>query len=163
MISQREELKIDDFIHRPVLGSVESAERRTHALATARLTQPFRIAVAPCIALDVVRAGKPITLRGGDEVQLTDFVGGNMVASCIQRLVSRDAVIELNDEEVTARTTPKTARYVVARGGSVTTARGLVTEGGEVKADHFEGKQAALDDLVHRGAIVDRFPEPPKA
>jgi hypothetical protein len=160
-----QETKIEDFIRRPILASTETVERNKQAFRAARAAQRVRIAVAPGVSLEVVRASKPIKLNAADEVLPGDFVGPNTVASCLQRLVNRDAVIELNDEELSSRNTPKNARYVVAAGGSVVALRGVIHEGGKVTAADFDGKQVAIDDLVRRGAIVDRGerPEPPEA
>jgi hypothetical protein len=150
-------------ILRPALGDDATRDKWRARNRTARGLQTVPIAVAALTSLHVVRGGAAILLSEGQELLRTDFVAGSPVAAIIDVLADREAVLVLSDEELVARATPKTARYVVAAGGSVSTARGLVPEGGEVTLDHFEGKLPALKDLVRRGAVVDRFPEPPAA
>ena len=146
-----------EAIHRPTYGDDAMRDSREAAIRSARLTQRVAIAVAPGVRLDVVRAGEAIVLQPGAELMLSDFVAGNPVAACLQSLIDREAVVRLSDAERSANCTPTSARYVVARGGGVSTTHGgIIPGGGAIKADDFVGGQADLDDLVSRGAIVDR-------
>jgi hypothetical protein len=154
---------LTDAIRRPVFSDDATRDKWRARNHSARAAQTVPIAIASSTSLHVVRSGEAIVLSEGQELLRSDFVAGSPVAALLDVLTDREAVIVLDDGELVARATPKSARYVVARGGSVTTARGLVFEGGEVTADHFEGKQVALNDLVRRGAVIDRKPGPPPA
>lgn len=150
-----------EAIRRPVFSDDATRDKWHARQRAARGLQTVPIAVAPLTSVHAVRSGEVITVSEGQELLRTDFVAGSPVAAIIDALVDRGAVIVLDDQELAARATPKTARYIVAAGGSVSTPlRGVVAEGGEVTAGHFEHGQLDLDDLVRRGAVVDRKPKP---
>jgi len=86
--------KLTDHIRRPMFGSDRDRDRFHSAYRSARETQPFRIAVAPMTALDVVRDGKAVLLRAGEEVMSSDMVAGTTVGVSLQRLVEHCAVVE---------------------------------------------------------------------
>ncbi|MFW6031053.1 MAG: hypothetical protein ACOC9T_00560, partial [Myxococcota bacterium] len=44
--------------------------------------------------------------------------------------------------------------YTVAKGKSITTRRGILDEGAEVRPDDFRAGQQRLDALVKRGVVV---------
>lgn len=153
---------LDESIRRARFATEDDEASFVGACRAARETQLCRIAVAPRTQIQIIRVTTPILLAAGEEVLPTDFVGGVPVSSCLQRLLNRDAVIELTDGELEARHTPTTARYVVAPGGCVSTQRGLVEEGCAVRTEDFARGQADIDDLVVRGAVWDRRPTPKK-
>lgn len=138
-----------------------STDVRQEEFRAARRNQRVPIAVAPYTSLAVARGGKALTLRAGDEVLPADFIGESTVQVVLQRLVDRDAVIALDEGEIARLSTSSTARYLVADGRAISTKRGIVSEGCEVTAADFARGQLDLDNLVERGAVIDRKPEPP--
>ncbi len=160
-------MRSDLGIRRPVNGSPDSGKQRELMLA-ARRTQRVPIAVAPGTHLAVIRAGKSLMLAPGETVLATDFVGNttNTVQSVLLVLVDEDAVIALGDEELARLQTPASARFVVAKGCAVSTAkRGIISEGCELRPEDFARGQLDITELVARGAVVDRQqdtqPDPP--
>lgn len=126
-------------------------------LVSARASQTVRIAVAPESSLNVVRDGEALVLQPGAEVLQTDFCEGSSVTHHLAQLLNDERVVYLPDHELGDRVLQSSARYVVAPGGAVsTTNRGIVEAGGEVSPDCFERGQLDLDDMVRRGAVLDR-------
>jgi hypothetical protein len=141
----------------------DSANVKHDAVRAARKAQMVPIAVAPYTSLHVARSGQALTLHAGAEVLPSDFIGEQTVQAKLNHLVDAGAVIALTEDEVARRKVPSTARYVVADGGSISCKRGIIDEGLVVDADDFQRGQLDLDNLVARGAVVDRFPQGPQA
>lgn len=60
----------------------------------------------------------------------------------------------LSTAEAKAKSDAKKPDYVVAKGRSVTSRKGIKGEGEEVTADHFPGGKDTLDSLIKRGIVV---------
>jgi len=132
------------------------------SIQAARDSQTVRIAVHPRGPLTVARDGETLILQPGEEVFATDFVGGSSVSLSLAQLVDHEQVVYLPDHQLRGRVLSSPARYVVARGGSLsTTNRGLVAEGEAVTPACFARGQLDIDELVERGAVVDRQSPPP--
>jgi hypothetical protein len=141
----------------------DSADVKRDAIRAASKAQMVSIAVAPYTSLHVARSGKALTLHAGAEVLPSDFIGEQTVQAKLNHLVDAGAVIALTEDEVARRKVPSTARYVVADGGSISCKRGIIDEGLVVEAADFQQGQLDLDNLIARGAVVDRFPQGPQA
>jgi hypothetical protein len=137
-------------VTRPGFGDAASLEawQAECSAAVARQLVPF--AVAPSCSVPTPRG----RIAAGGEVTVADFGG---LPSTLDVLVARGVVLRASPEQMDAARCPTAARFVVAAGGSVCTSqRGIVTAGGRVAAADFAGGQADVDDLVRRGAVVDR-------
>lgn len=147
--------KLADYARSPKFNSSDDQERYHVKVREARAAQAYPIAVAPGASLTVTRNNVPINLQAGSEVLPTDAVGPlGSVAVLVGRLEDRGVIVVLDELESRARNVPKSARYIVAAGSSVMTKNGVIC--GEVVAADFHGGQADLDDLVRRGAVIDR-------
>jgi hypothetical protein len=135
-------------------GSIEARHAFETECKEAKAKQTTRYAVSPRCSV----AGKSRSFAPGEALEVSDLENSPDLPAWqrLRDLVARGDVLELSADELEARATPSTARYVVAPKGGVGTKRGILGPGREITADDFPTGQRRIDQLVAAGYLIDR-------